>query len=155
MKKLLLFILVLNIWGFALFAQTDKFKSDAYFTKANEYFDKEDFKTTILYCDSAIEANSENLEAYAFRGVCKFELKQYEEAIKDFDLTLILNDGYAEIYYYRGLAKFELGDKKQACEDWMEAYSLGYKAVMDLIEDNCELEKEKKKESTKPEPKKK
>ena len=140
MRRSLLIILAVNILGIALFAQTDKFKSDAYFTKANEYFDKDDFKTTILYCDSAIEANSENLEAYAFRGVSKFELKLYEEAIKDFDFALILNDGYAEVYYYRGLAKFELGDKKHACDDWYESYSLGYKGVIKIIEQNCNLE---------------
>ena len=150
MKKSIIFILALSIWSITLIAQTDKFKSDAYFTTANKYFDKEDYKTTILYCDSAIATNSENLEAYAFRGVSKFELKQYEDAIKDFDLTLILNDGYSEIYYYRGLAKFELGAKKQACEDWFEAYSLGYKEVIKMIENNCELEKDKKKKTKQP-----
>jgi len=144
-KYLLLLISVL--FATNLFSQVDKAKSKEYFAKADVLFDKENYEQVILYCDSAIVSDAENLEAYAYRGVSKYNLNKFEEAIIDFDLTLILNNGYAEIYYYRGLCKLELGVAKQACEDFYEAYNLDYKEVLKIIEANCEIEKNTKKES--------
>jgi len=140
MNKYIL-LLVGMLFTINLFAQVDKVKSKEYFHKADSLFDLQKHELVILYCDSAIVQDAENLEAYAYRGVSEFNLKRYEEAINDFDLTLILNNGYAEIYYYRGLSKLELGVKKQACEDFYEAYNLDYKEVMQVIEENCDLKK--------------
>ncbi len=127
----------------------DKERSKSYFEQANIYFDKEDYQLALLYCDSAIMYNTDNVEAYAYRGVCKFQLKDYDAAIEDFDLALVLNNGYAEVYYYRGLCKKELGADKQACEDWYNAYDLGFRSVMKIIKSNCELPEEHKKEKKK------
>ena len=142
------FILLLSVLFIVhgLFAQNDIEKSKIYFEKASLLFDQEDYSDAILYCDSAILLNTENLEAYAYRGVCKFNLQQYESAIEDFDLALILNEGYAEVYYYKGLCMKELGANEKACEDWYMAYNLGFKKVIKIIEANCALESEKKKE---------
>jgi len=142
----LLLLSLLAIYSFT-FAQVDEAKSNAYFETANVYFDENKFDIAILYCDSAIIANTDNLEAYAYRGVCKFSLKDYDSAIEDFDLALILNPGYAEMYYYRGICKMELGAKDQACEDWYSAYNQGYKKVIEIIEEHCDLQEstEKKK----------
>ena len=120
-----------------------KSKAEIFFEKANLYFDKNDFEHAIIYYDSTILANTEFLQAYAFRGICKFELKRYQEAIEDFDLALILDAGYAEIYYYRGLSKKELGLNEKACNDWIEAYNLGLKKTLKLIQQNCEMELKK------------
>jgi len=143
------FLLTAILISLSSFSQTDITKSEAYFSKASSLFDTENYETAILYCDSAITFNAENLEAYAYRGVCKFKLKRFEKAIKDFDLALILNDGYAEIYYYRGLSKLELGANTQACEDLYEAYNLDFKDVLEIIEANCDLKDDSKKEKKK------
>lgn len=124
-------------------AQMTKSNAEIFFEKANLYFDKNDFEHAIVYYDSTILANTEFLQAYAFRGICKFEMKRFQEAIEDFDLALILDGGYAEIYYYRGLAKKELGFNDKACSDWIEAYNLGLKKTLKLIEQNCEAELKK------------
>ncbi|RLD46888.1 MAG: hypothetical protein DRI86_01885 [Bacteroidetes bacterium] len=147
MKQYLLIIFNLFLFSNISFAQVDEAKSNAYFQTANIYFDQDKYDIAILYCDSAIIANTDNLEAYTYRGVCNFSLKEYDSAIEDFDLALILNPGYAEVYYYRGICKMELGAKDQACEDWYNAYNYGYKKVMSIIEENCDLQdsKEKKK----------
>ena len=144
MNRFLLFIFSIII-SISAFSQVDKFKSQQFFDTANVYFDQENYKKVIQYCDSAISNNAENLEAYAFRGVAKYNLDNFEDAIVDFDLTLILNNGYAEIYYYRGICKLELGANDQACEDFYEAYNLDYKEVMKLIEANCSIRDEKEK----------
>ena len=124
----------------SVFSQANVTKSLAYFKQASNYFDEQKYETAIKYCDSAITTNAENLEAYAYRGVCNFNLKKYETAIQDFDLALILNDGYAEVYYYRGLSMLELGANKKACADFYEAYNLDFKEVIKIIEANCEIE---------------
>ncbi len=149
MKTFLLVLLSLVIFNINTIAQADKEKSIKYFEKASIFFNEQNYQMCILYCDSAIIADTDNLEAYAYRGVCKFQMKKYAAAIEDFDLALILNDGYAEIYYYRGICKKELGADAQACEDWYQAYNLGYKKVMAVIKENCELEEKKKEEKVK------
>jgi tetratricopeptide (TPR) repeat protein len=120
------------------FAQQSKFQAEKYFEIANKLFDKNDYTNAIIYLDSTILANTEHPEAYAYRGICRFELKLYNEAIIDFDFALQLVPGYAEVFYYRGLAKFELGFKDKACNDWIEAYNLGYKKALKIVEINCE-----------------
>lgn len=118
--------------------------ADEYFKKANEYFDNDDFKKAIPYCDSTIIVNPEHQEAYAFRGVCKYNLKKYNEAIEDFNLALILVAGYAEVYYFRGFCYIETNQNDKACADWSEAYNLGLKKAMKLIINYCKLEEEEK-----------
>ncbi len=140
MKQFLLFSLIIFTFSNKSIAQVDKDKSDEYFKTANLYFDEDKYDMAIIYCDSAIIANTDNLEAYTYRGVCKFSLKEYGSAIEDFDLALILNPGYAEVYYYRGICKMELGIKDQACDDWYNAYNYGYKKVISVIEENCNIQ---------------
>ncbi len=137
-----MFIIVLTaILSVNLHAQENE--GETYFKKANEFFDSKDYKTAILYCDSTILSNAGHEEAYAFRGVCKYFEKQFSEAIKDFDLALILVPGYAEVYFYRGLSYLELENNKKACDDFTEAYNLGFKKAMKLIVKHCEIEENK------------
>jgi tetratricopeptide (TPR) repeat protein len=142
MRKLITFLLLLTAVALQAAPQD---KADEYFKKANEYFDKKDYKNAIVYLDSTIIANPEHTEAYAFRGVCKYELKKYRAAIEDFDLALIVVPGYAEVYFYRGLSHKELGEDKKACDDWVKAYNLGMKKAMKFIMKNCKLDEEKTK----------
>lgn len=123
--------------------QAQNEKGDIYFKRANEFFDSKDYKTAILYCDSTILEDAGHEEAYAFRGVCKYFEKRFSEAIQDFDLALILVPGYAEVYFYRGLSHLELNANKKACEDFTEAYNLGFKKAMKLIVKHCEIEENK------------
>jgi tetratricopeptide (TPR) repeat protein len=141
MKQTITLAFAIFAFAFSGASQNSEKLSEMYFEKASIFFDQQNYKTCIRYCDSAIVANTENTEAYAFRGTSNFLLKDYEKAIEDFDLALILNEGYAEVYYYRGLCKLELGAKEQACNDWYEAYDLGFKRVIKIIEANCALEK--------------
>lgn len=143
MNRFILLLLVTVLGSFSLSAQ--KLSADEYFKKANVFFDKDDYVNAIPYCDSTILVNPEHEEAYAFRGVCKFNLKKYREAIEDFNLALILVPGYAEVYYFRGFCYMETKQASKACQDWTEAYNLGLKKAMKLIIKYCELEEEEKK----------
>ena len=94
MHKFILLSLI-SLISLSVFSQANPTKSLSYFDKASKYFDAEKYELSITYCDSAITTDAENLEAYAYRGVCNFFLKKYDTAIQDFDLALILNNGYA------------------------------------------------------------
>lgn len=145
MRHLIYFsILLIILTGNCLFGQQNKIQAEKYFDIANILYEKSDYKNAIIYYDSTILSNTDHVEAYAFRGLCFFELKQFEMAIRDFDFALMLAPGYAEVFYFRGIAKNELGYVKQACEDWFEAYNLGFKKAMNIIEINCKEELEKK-----------
>jgi len=137
----------LFLFSINLLAQSNLKTADEYFKIANDFFDKNEYSKAILYCDSTILQNSEHNEAYAFRGVCKYELKKYQSAIDDFDLALILEPGYAEVYFFRGLSYKELGQGKKACEDWTTAYNLGLKKAIKLIIQNCKLEEKPEKKN--------
>ena len=97
MKTIIITLISIIFLSNYAIAQKDEEKSMAYFEQANVYFDSKNYPLAIIYCDSAIAANTDNFEAYAYRGVCKVELKLYDEAIKDFDLALILKNGYPEV----------------------------------------------------------
>lgn len=138
------FIIIILLSINTLYAQDTKTKDAQLLEKGIEYYDAENYQYAIMYFDSVIIINTENVEAYAFRGISKFLLKQYNEAIEDFDLCLILEPGYAEIYYYRGLSKLEVGANKKACEDLYLAYDYGFRKAMKVIKNVCEEEKDPK-----------
>ncbi len=148
-KKLYLTFVVLFLLYGSVEAQEVQAKDAKFFEKAMQYFDNGNYKSAILYFDSCIVANAEKTDAYAYRGIAKFELKQYNEAIEDFDLALILSPGYAEVYYYRALAKLEIGAKEKACEDLYAAYDYGFKKAMRVIENVCESDEKGKKKQMK------
>jgi len=73
----------------------------------------------------AIEFNSENFEAYYYRGNAKASLRRYKEAIDDFSKAIEVHPEFADAYANRGQMKFYLDDNKGACDDWKIAESLG------------------------------
>ena len=148
-KQLYFTFIVLFLLSGSVEAQSVQTKDVEFFEKAMQYFDNGNFKSAILYFDSCITSNAEKTDAYAYRGIAKFELKLYNEAIEDFDLALILSPGYAEVYYYRALAKLEIGAKEKACEDLYAAYDYGFKKAMRVIENVCENNEKGKKKQTK------
>lgn len=138
MKRFYILIVCFGVFSNSAFAQGSKAKAEEFFQLATKYFDKENFQSAIQYYDSAIVTNAEHVESYAYRGMCKLELKQFTQAIEDFNLCLILAPGYAEVYFFRGIAQFELKNNKDACEDWFDAYLLGYHKAIKLIKQKCE-----------------
>ncbi|WIH87267.1 tetratricopeptide repeat protein [Brachyspira pilosicoli] len=62
--------------------------------------------------------------AYYNIGIVKNNLKQYEEAIKDFNKVIELNDSYSEAYNNRGVSKSNLGYNEEAIKDYDKAIEL-------------------------------
>ena len=73
----------------------------------------------------AIEYNTENFEAYFYRGNAKASLRRYKDAIEDFSKAIEIHPKYADAFANRGQMKFYLDDNDGACDDWKMAESLG------------------------------
>ena len=74
---------------------------------------------------------------YSSRGICKFKLKNYKEAIKDFTVDINSHSNDRESYYYRGLSKIALKDISGGCKDLKKAKELGYEEANKEIKKHC------------------
>ncbi|MEW4924286.1 tetratricopeptide repeat protein [Algibacter sp. 2305UL17-15] len=82
----------------------------------------------------AIALDSENLDAYFYRGLARANLEDHWGAILDFT-TIIVKKPDADSYYNRGSSKFILGDYKGAYHDYAMAIRLDrdfFQAYFDL-----------------------
>lgn len=97
-----------------------------------------DFKGTLDDLNCAIELNPKYAEAYHLRGlILGKELKKYRQAIKNFNKAISLNPNLAEAYYDRGVTYRILDYLSKACEDWKQAFKLGYKPASDMLNKYC------------------
>ena len=111
-----------------------------YLKKGCDLFNKKKYDDALLDLNKAIELDAQNGEAFAFRGMVKYQQKNYKGAIEDFDDAIKQIPDYGEVYDLRGIAKAELGNKLDACEDWKKAYELGFNHAFKLIKRFCIVE---------------
>ncbi|MCX7697439.1 MAG: tetratricopeptide repeat protein [Bacteroidales bacterium] len=140
----------LNILLFAfLFSQCRTYKAPTdeaseLMKKAYQLLVKKQYQKSIYAFTELIQKYPEYAEAYAYRGLCKYFLKDYEGAINDYNKALEIQPNFAEVYDLRGIARGELGDSKGACEDWRRAFELGLKDAFALIKVFCWDEEKQK-----------
>ena len=77
-------------------------------------------------------------DAYYHRGLVKYKLIDYREAVRDFNKTIKLFSRNAKAYMFRGLSKIKLGDKANGCSDLSKAMELGDKEAPFQIKKYCE-----------------
>ena len=70
------------------------------------------------YWDRAIATHPQIAEAYNNRGLAFYNLKLYQEAIKDFSQSIRMKPGYAEAFNNRGNVYYELDQYKKARADF-------------------------------------
>jgi hypothetical protein len=70
------------------------------------------------YWDRAIATNPKVAEAYNNRGLAFYNLKLYQEAIKDFSQSIRMKPGYAEAFNNRGNTYYELDQYEKARADF-------------------------------------
>jgi Flp pilus assembly protein TadD len=76
------------------------------------------------YWDRAIATSPKVAEAYNNRGLAFYNLKQYQEAIKDFSQSIRMKPGYAEALNNRGNAYYELDQYEKARADFDESIKI-------------------------------
>ena len=129
-KKLILFLVVLNLFSFG---QT----ADEYNERGNAKKRLKDYTGAIADYNKAIQLKPDYAEAYYNRGCAKDDLKDYNGEIEDFNKAIQLKPDYAFAYYSRGYSKHYLKDKIGACTDWSKAGELGCFDAYILIKENC------------------
>ena len=84
----------------------------------------EQYETSIIDCNTAIQLDPNCFDAYNIRGIAKLRQDQFEPAIADFNEAIQLNPHNAEVYYNRGNAKFVLWGISAANSDYQRALEL-------------------------------
>lgn len=96
--------------------------------EARRYFSLEnatkDSYQKIEYYTDAIALNPEYVSAFYSRGLIRYNLEQYEEAIKDYNRCIRLDPDYALAYNNRGAAKEKLGHLESARKDYKKAIDI-------------------------------
>ena len=130
MKKLILFLVVLNL---ITFGQT----AEDYFTRGLAKYDLEYYKGAVEDFNKAIQLKPDYADAYFNRGFAKNYLRDYKGAIVDLNKAIQLKPDYADAYTYRGAAKFDLKDTIGACADWSKAGELGSAKALTYFKEFC------------------
>lgn len=110
------------------FAKTrDGLTAVEWYNKALALWDGEKYtapKKTIEYITKAIKLNSTDAAFYNNRGLAYADLKQYQQAIKDYDQAIQLYPTFALVYNNRGNAYADLNQHQRAIKDYDQAIRL-------------------------------
>ena len=91
---------------------------------AIELNQKNEYESSLLFCNRALELKPELSDAWFMRGYNNYLLENYKDAIIDFTVAINFHNEYAEAYFYRGKAKQEDGNVMGALKDLNEAHKL-------------------------------
>jgi tetratricopeptide (TPR) repeat protein len=94
-----------------------------YVSSGREYFDKGKYEFAIYDFEKALH-NGSAPEAYYWRGLCYYHLKNYKRAQADFDTLLANNRNFTQAYLQRGKIHLKLNNYEQALLDLQEAAKL-------------------------------
>ena len=130
MKKLILFLVVLNL---ITFGQT----AEDYVKTGFSKFNIKDYTGAIVDLNKAIQLKPDHDDAYFNRAFAKDNLKDYTGAIVDLNKVIQLKPDYAMAYNNRGYAKNYLKDMNGACKDWTKAGELGNSDALTNIQKFC------------------
>lgn len=81
------------------------------------------FEKSVADASKAIEANSENLNAYSRRGDGYFFLGQFEKAVADYNQMIQLDESQSNSHWRRGIALFYAGRYKDAAAQFESYHS--------------------------------
>lgn len=102
MKGILTIFLVMLFCGLVA---SEKADLQAYLKVVIEFTEKNQNLEAVKLCDELVILYPENPDVYFLRGINKYLLKEYDDAIRDLDRTLNLNPDYPDAHIYRAKAK--------------------------------------------------
>ncbi len=105
-----------------MYAKEDKIDdAELYIYRAKLMFKGKAYKEAISSCDEAIYIDPKCLDAFLIKGECKFNMKEYNYAVRELNEAIKLmkpeKPDYSA-YKLRAKSKFELKDFKGAVTDW-------------------------------------
>lgn len=84
-----------------------------------------DFSAALSLINQALEKDSNNANAYFYRGYIYFLQKNTQQAIADYSTALRLNPKQLDAYFFRGLVYYKSNDNANALADWQQYRALG------------------------------
>lgn len=93
--------------------------------KGIDYLYCSQYEEAIEYFDKAIKYNSDNFEAYFYRGCAKYNILKKEEALEDYNKAIEINPNYIKAYFNIGLYYRGINDYDMACYYFKIAEKLG------------------------------
>ncbi|MBE6346690.1 MAG: tetratricopeptide repeat protein [Lentimicrobiaceae bacterium] len=90
-------------------------KSRLFYDKGMDYLYSSQFEEAIEQFDQSIRLDSQNHEAYFYRGCAKYNIFQKEDAVNDYLKTIELNPEYLQAYFNLGLYYRSINDHDMAC----------------------------------------
>lgn len=95
------------------------------FTKGISKAELGDYRGAIVDFNNAIESDSNNIEAYYYRGQANTAITNYREAIEDFNrIILELKPNYPKAYLGRGITMSKIDEPYNALADFEKAIEL-------------------------------
>lgn len=98
--------------------------ADKNLEQGRNYLKQGKFREAVQALNQAIEAKTDNAEAFNSRGVAYFELKEYANATLDYDQAIKLEPTFYRPYYNRALLKVAQNDLTGALKDYSDAIRL-------------------------------
>lgn len=108
---------------------TEKFSAITEFAKGNNFSLTKDYARALVAYDRAISLDSKLAEAYNNRGIIKYELGQFSEAINDYSSAIKLKPNYVDALNNRGNTYAALKQFQNAINDLQAALKLNNKSV--------------------------
>lgn len=133
MQRYIFLGLCFLIFGAKLKAQTPK--AVEFLQKAKKAYERKALEETKNYLDSALLADKTYAQAYARRGLLRYELADMDKALIDYNQAMRLvkqqknkdEQFLAQLYYQRGAAYHQKLMNKQAFHDFSKALKLNPK----------------------------
>ncbi|MFI5139972.1 MAG: tetratricopeptide repeat protein [Sphingobacteriales bacterium] len=125
MKHPLFILVLLLVISQTLFSQTPAapgaLTADDLVKKATEKIAGKDYEGAITDCNRALQITHQSSWAFDIRGLAKYYLGRYAEAIADYDEAIAIFPGYVGACFNRGLAKLYLNRYAEAIDDFTRA----------------------------------
>ena len=83
-----------------------------------------DNEEAIRRFNAVVKVNPDLYQPYFFRGVAKFNLKDYVGAKTDFSISIDLHPYFTHAYHYRGIAQERLNNYNSALQDYNSAIEI-------------------------------
>ena len=90
-------------------------KSRLFYDKGMDYLYSSQFEEAIEQFNQSIRLDSQNHEAYFYRGCAKYNKYKKEDAVNDYLKTIELNPEYLQAYFNLGLYYRSINDHDMAC----------------------------------------
>jgi tetratricopeptide (TPR) repeat protein len=111
-----------------------------YLNRGMAHFYNQDFDQSEDDFNEVIALNPKNAAAFHGKGMIKYELGQYEEAIVEFQKALKLEDDNAITHFNIAMSYFRIKEKENACYHFNRSCALGLRNACRLMMMECDID---------------